>query len=328
MYIPWIWLKKHIIFPENARKQTIVKNLTALGLETEIINENWQFTPLPNRLDLFSWWGIAREINILLNYPLILPIENQSRFNHLVNYQETNWGKIKVNDDECSQIQLVLIQNIKIQTSPAWIKSYLASNNIASINNIIDTANLVMLETGQPLHVYDYDRLPSQEIMVRKALNRENMTNLKEQLMILNDEDIVISAGKEIISLAGIIGSRVAAVNSKTINILIESAFFIPFSIKKTSQRLNFSTQASQYFSKKHNLPFGNYALKRAIELIKEICPSMVVKDVVSWAKNPNQETKIILISHELIKKKIGVELSSKKIEESLKKLQFSFRKE
>src|SRR3954463_10622517 len=110
-----------------------------------------------------------------------------------------------------------------------------------------------MLETGQPLHVYDYDRLPSQEIMVRKALNREKMTNLKEQLMILNDEDIVISAGKEIISLAGIIGNRVAAVNSKTINILIESAFFVPFSIKKTSQRLNFSTQASQYFSKKHN---------------------------------------------------------------------------
>ena len=116
----------------------------------------------------------------------------------------------------------------------------------------------------------------------KKALNEEKMTNLKGQLITLSDEDIVISSGKEIISLAGIIGSKGTSVNSKTINILIESAFFDPSSIKKTARRLDFSTQASQHFSKRYNLPFGNYALTRTIELIKEIYPNKVEKSVIS----------------------------------------------
>jgi phenylalanyl-tRNA synthetase beta chain len=139
-----------------------------------------------------------------------------------------------------------------------------------------------MLETGQPLHVYDYDRLLNQEIIVRKALNGEKMTNLKGQPMALNNEDIVISAGKEIISLVGIIGSQATAISSKTTNILIESSFFNPCFIKKTSQRLHFATRAGQHFSKKYNLPFGNYALTRIIKLIKEIYPNAVEKNMIS----------------------------------------------
>jgi len=140
-----------------------------------------------------------------------------------------------------------------------------------------------MLEIGQPLHTYDYDQLPDQEIVVRNSLSGEVMTNLKRQPMTLNVEDIIISSGKEIISLAGIVGSQVASINNETTNILIESAFFDASSIKKTSQRLNFSTQASQYFSKEYNLPFGNYALARKIELIKEVCPEAEVeKNVIS----------------------------------------------
>ena len=139
-----------------------------------------------------------------------------------------------------------------------------------------------MLETGQPLHVFDYDLLPEREIVVRNSLSKEVVTNLKGQRMTLNEEDIVISSGKEIISLAGIVGSQITAISNKTTNILIESAFFSSSSIKETIQRLNFSTQASQYFGKKYNLPFGNHALARTIELIKEICPNMVRKNLIS----------------------------------------------
>lgn len=323
MYIPWNWLKKHIIFSESDKQQATAKNLTALGLETEIVGENWQFTPSPNRLDLFSWWGIAQEISILLNCPLNLSTASLN-FNQ---NQETDWGKIKINADKCSQFQLILIQNVEIHSSPTWIKNYLASsNNIASINNIVDVANLVMLETGQPLHIYDYDRLSDQEIVIRNSLAGEVMTNLKGQLMTLKDEDIVISAGKEIISLAGIVGSQVASINNETTNILIESAFFDSSSIKKTSQRLNFSTQASQFFSKEYNLPFGDYALTRAIELIKEVCPKAAKKNIISWKKELSKAEKTILISHDFIEKKLGIELSSEKVEEILKKLRFSFQ--
>jgi phenylalanyl-tRNA synthetase beta chain len=139
-----------------------------------------------------------------------------------------------------------------------------------------------MLETGQPLHMYDYDLLPDQEIAVRNSLAGEVMIDLKGQRVILNEKDIVISVGKEIISLAGIFGGQVASINNETTNILIESAFFDSSSIKKTSQRLNFSTQASQYFSKEYNLSFGDYALTRAIELIKEVCPKAAKKNIIS----------------------------------------------
>ncbi|RHZ37317.1 phenylalanine--tRNA ligase beta subunit-related protein [endosymbiont GvMRE of Glomus versiforme] len=325
MYIPWNWLKSHLIFPDNSQPQKIVEKLTELGLETEIVGQNWQFTPLPNRLDLFSWWGIAQEINILLNYPLSLPLTSQQKLNNLIE-QEANWGKIIINTPHCSQIQLVLIKNIKIVPSPQWIKDYLASNNIDPINNSVDIANLVMLETGQPLHIYDYDKLTSKEITIRQALEKEEIIILSGKTFSLSMEDMVISADRQAISLAGVSGSQATAVNNQTVNILIESALFAPYAIKKTSQRLAFSTQASQYFSKKYNLPFGNYALNRAIELVKEIFPGSEKEQVISWTKK-QQNKKTITISQEFIEKKLGVKLKSEKLEEILNRLHFPFKK-
>ena len=130
-----------------------------------------------------------------------------------------------------------------------------------------------MLKTGQPLHIHDYDKLTSKEITIRQAFEKEEITILSGKTLSLTAEDIVISANQKAISLAGISGSRKTAVNNQTTSILIESAKFSPYSIKKTSQRLAIFTQASQYFAKSFNLPFGDYALYRAIELIKEICP-------------------------------------------------------
>jgi phenylalanyl-tRNA synthetase beta chain len=130
-----------------------------------------------------------------------------------------------------------------------------------------------MLETGQPLHIHDYDKITSKEIIVRQAFEKEEITILSGKTFSLNAEDVVISANQKLISLAGISGSKTTAINNQTTNILIESAKFSPSSIKKTSRRLAIFTQASQYFAKSFNLPFGDYALYRAIELIKEICP-------------------------------------------------------
>jgi phenylalanyl-tRNA synthetase beta chain len=130
-----------------------------------------------------------------------------------------------------------------------------------------------MLETGQPLLVYDYDKLPSKEIIVRPALEKEKILTANGKELSLNSQDTIISTEKKIISLAGIINSQVALVDNKTTNILIESSRFSPESVEKTTQHLPFSTLASQYLNKKINLPFGNHALQRAIELIKETNP-------------------------------------------------------
>ncbi|KLL03997.1 MAG: phenylalanyl-tRNA synthase subunit beta [Mycoplasmataceae bacterium CE_OT135] len=327
MYIPWSWLKSHLIFPESDHPQKTAEKLTELGLETEIAGQKWQFTPSPNRLDLFSWWGIAQETSTLLNCPLNLPLSSQQKLNNSTK-QEANWGKITVNTPYCSQIQLALVQNVKIQPSPQWIKDYLASNNIASINNFVDIANLVMLETGQPLHVYDYDKLASKEIIIRQALEKEKITILSGKTLSLSTEDMVISTSQEAINLAGISGSQAIAVNDQTANILIERACFAPHAIKKTSQRLAISPKTSQYFSKKFNLPFGNYALARAIELSKEICQGEK-EQIICWAKETNQQSKkTITISQKFIEKKLGVRLESEKLEAILNRLRFPFKRE
>lgn len=185
-----------------------------------------------------------------------------------------------------------------------------------------------MLETGQPLHIYDYDKLASKEIIIRQALEKEKITILSGKTLSLKAEDIVISTSQEAISLAGISGSQTVAVNDQTANILIESAYFAPAVIKKTSQRLAISTKTSQYFSKKYNLPFGNYALARAIELSKEIDQGEKEK-VICWAKETNQQSeKTITISQEFIEKKLGVKLESEKLEAILNRLRFPFKRE
>lgn len=329
MYIPWNWLKKQVEFPKNTSPWKIAQKLTELGLETETDGQIWQFTPLPNRLDLFSWWGIAQEISILLNYPLsTTKISQQKRIKSAK--PEAKWGKIIVETPNCLQIELALIQNVKFQQSPSWIKDYLTSNKIIPVNQIIDIANLVMLEAGQPLLAYDYDKLPSKEIIVRSALEKEKILTASGKELILNSQDTVVSTGKKIISLAGIINSQAALVDNKTTNILIESSRFSPESVEKTIQRLSISTLSSQYSVKKINLPFGNYALRRAIELIKEINLTKGKEKIIGWYAMTAKKIipKTISINLEFIEKKLGLKLNPTDLEKIFKRLDFSFKKE
>lgn len=325
MYIPFDWLKKHIIFPTDIQIKEVGRNLTELGLETESNENNWQFTPLPNRLDLFTWWGIAHEVNILLSYPLKLPISNENT----VIKTKNNWGRIEVKVDTCSQMSLALIKNVKIQNSPPWVKDYLTSNNINPVNNVVDIANLVMLETGQPLHVYDYNKLPEKEFIVRQvASNKEKIKILSGKEVALDPEDIVISSKDKVIGLAGVIGSQDTMVDNETTNVVLERAFFDSLSMKKTSQRLSLSTTASHYFGKRLNLPFGKFALKRAIELMKEICHIKSKEQIINWPKNIKKETRIISLDHKFIERKLGIKIETARVKQILKQLQFSLKKE
>jgi len=187
-----------------------------------------------------------------------------------------------------------------------------------------------MLETGQPILVYDYDKLQSKEIIVRLALKKEKISVANEKKLNLSSEDTVISTKKEVISLAGIINSKIALVDNKTTNILIESSRFSPESIKKTTQHLSISNLASQYLNKKINLPFGNYAFRRAIELIKEIHPTKGKAKIINWRCMTTKKItpRIISIDLEFIEKKLGLKLNPADLEKIFKRLDFSFKKE
>ena len=329
MLVPWKYIKEQASLPKITPEE-LSEKLSYCGLETKIVKKEnniyCEFDILPNRADLLSWWGIIQEINVLLNYQ-IKPF-NSSK----IKESKEKLVEVEITTDNCQEFHLGLIKNIVVEESPTWAKEWLELNNIRSINNVVDIANLTMLETGQPLHIFDYDALLGEKkIIIQEARGGETMTTLHGQNLTLVLGDIVISSGGGFIDLAGIIGAQATALTSQTKNILIECASFNASSIKKTADRLNISTSASQFFSRGANLVLTpQCSLLRVISLIIE-----------SYGGNPNSGTIFtykeavkkkkqlpIAISEEFIAKKIGQTLSEQVIDNIWQRLGFFYQKE
>lgn len=323
--IPWKYIKEFIILPKITPRE-IGEKLTYCGLETKIVERknslHLEFDVLPNRPDLLSWWGIIKEIGIILNCQVKLP-------NPLVVNESKEKFEVIINTDNCSELYLSLIKNIKVKESPDWVKEWLAVNNIRSINNVVDSANLVMLESGQPLHIFDYDTLPEKKITVRQAHQREKIKALNGQELALNSEDTIISSGGKVISLAGIIGDQATALTPHTKNILIECASFNPTTIKKTAKHLNISTAASNFFSRGANLVLPpQQVLSRTVSLIADTCQDDLDSKIIFSYQKKRKIPSVVSISQEFIIKKVGQTLTQPIIENIWHQLKFSYQKE
>ncbi|CAI2186030.1 560_t:CDS:2 [Funneliformis geosporum] len=199
-----------------------------------------------------------------------------------------------------------------------------------SINNIVDAANLVMLESGQPLHIFDYDSLPEKkELIIRQAREGEIMVSFQKSSLILSSKDMVISSGEKIIDLAGIIGTQETGITSRTRNILIECASFCPKTIRTTTNRLNFTTSASRYFCRK-NSSFSSpkYILRRVISLIVDSYKGNLNSgEFFTYQEVKKSEPMTITITQNFIEQKTGEKFSELVIEKLLKQLNFFCQK-
>src|SRR4051794_20033220 len=168
-----------------------------------------------------------------------------------------------------------------------------------------------MLESGQPLHIFDYDTLPEKKIVIRPAHLGEKVNALHGQELVLDKEDIVISSGEKLISLAGIIGDQATALTPNTKNILVECASFNPATIKKTAKRLNVSTVASHFFSRQTNLVLtAQQVLVRIISLIVETYQGDLSSESIFPYQKKEKKQLVITISQEFVAKKVGQALS------------------
>jgi phenylalanyl-tRNA synthetase beta chain len=325
--VPWKYIQERLFLPEISPME-IAKKLTYYGLETKLVekegNKYFEFDLLPNRPDLLSWWGIIQEIAIILDCqikPVSIPNINKS---------EQKIVEVKIKSRNCHAFSLGLVRNIEIKESSKLVKEWLKINGIQSINNIVDAANLVMLESGQPLHIFDYDSLPEKkELVIRQAQEGEVMVSLQNISLILSSKDIVVSSGEKIIDLAGIIGTRETAVNPQTRNILIECASFCSKAVKITTNRLNFTTSASRYFCRK-NSSFSSpeCVLRRVISLIVDSCKGNLNSgEIFIYQTAKEEERAVIAITQNFIEKKIGQKISELVIENIWKRLNFSYQK-
>ena len=216
----------------------------ALSLEVDTI---FDFDITPNRGDCFSHLGIARELAIIEDSKLEL---EEITFNSS-DFKTSDLININIsNGDLCPRYSCRLIKNIKVQESPQWLKHKMALIGQKSINNIVDLANYIMFDLGQPLHTFDYDKLNGKTIEIRHAEKNEEILCLNNELNKLSSDDIVIADSKGPIAIAGVIGGFDSQVDKDTTSILLESAVFNEVSIRKTAKKYDYAKEASKRFER------------------------------------------------------------------------------
>ena len=261
----------------------------------------------PNRSDALSHLGTARDLRARLNYEGDnLDLKTPSVSSFIIDKRTKNI-KLSVEDESLvNRYCGIIMDNIVVKDSPDWLKNKLKSIGITPKNNIVDVTNYVMHDVGQPLHAFDYEKIDGNAIVVRKNNIISDFTTLDDDKKKLINDDLVICDSKKPMCIAGIYGGKESGVSDITTTIFIESAYFSPISIRKTSKRLGLSTDSSYRFERGIDPELTVYALKRAVTLIKEICPEALVACDLIDINSKKIEPQQIIISFEKIKKIIG----------------------
>ena len=283
-----------------------------LGLDDEVID----FELTSNRGDLLSIIGMAYELGTIYKKK-VKDIElNYNSNNNDIN----NEFKIKVETKSCPLFLAKKAINVTIKESPEFIKNRLIASGIRPINNVVDISNYVMLETGQPLHYYDADRL-GDTLIVRDANDNEELTTLDNIKRTLSNDDIVIANNSGAVGLAGVMGGLSTEVEEDTKNIIIESAIFDSIKIRKTSKKI-LRSEASNRFEKGLDPKRTYMAIERSCHLLEKYADATIVGGMVKYDKTDASD-KIIEISINKINKVLGIELDSNTVKDIYESLGF-----
>jgi phenylalanyl-tRNA synthetase beta chain len=237
----------------------------------------------PNRADATSHIGVARDLIALLNFhkDSNLNLNKASTENFSVdNLNLPISVEVKSNID-CPRYSALTISNIEVKDSPEWLQERLNAIGVRTINNIVDITNFVLMETGQPLHAFDYDQIKTKKVIVQSLPNNTEFTSLDETKRILKEGDLMICDTDKPMCIGGIFGGLNSGVKESTKNIFLESAYFNPVTIRKTSKTHGLKTDASFRFERGADPNITIYALKRAALLIKELAGGTISSEII-----------------------------------------------
>jgi phenylalanyl-tRNA synthetase beta chain len=270
----------------------------------------------PNRPDLNSLIGIAREIAAVTGNALKIPPaeikESGPAAAELVS--------VRLDDTElCPRYAARVVRGVKIGPSPDWLKQTLEKVGIRSINNVVDVTNFVMMETGQPLHAFDYHLIAKGKdgkpvIVIRRATEAEKFTTLDGQARTLTGEMLLIADESKAIALAGVMGGQNTEINDATADVLIESAYFKPQNIRATAKKLDLRTEASYRFERGADIGICDWAARRAAQLILETAGGQLAEGIVDAYPKPAAQKEITL-RHRRTNELLGIELRPEQME-------------
>lgn len=280
---------------------------------------------MTHRPDLWGHMGLAREIAAIdrkelreLNPPIVKPGKKDVI---AVDVQE---------EGLCHRYMGVVLSGIEVKPSPEYIQKRLLAVGVRPINNIVDITNYVMLDIGQPLHAFDAEKILHvdgkqgvKHLIVRLATEGEKLSGLDGKVYTLTRDMLVIASEEKALAVAGVIGSEESSVTNETTTIILESANFAASSVRKTSQALNIRTESSSRFEKTLDPTLCELALRRAVQLLQEVCPTVEVVSNIIDQKHFSINQGPIILSLDTVAKKIGIEIEKKTVLDILTRLGF-----
>ena len=269
--------------------------------------------------DCYYHIGFAYEIGAILNRPVTLPNHDFTEISDKINEHFS----LQVETSKCPYYLAKMVTGVEIKESPDFIKKRLTSAGMRPINNVVDISNYVMLEYGQPMHFFDYDKLGN-KIVVRDAYSNEEITTLDNKERVLKESDIVITDGTKPVCIAGVMGGLNTEVDQTTKTILIESAIFDATSIRYTANNLNLKSEASIRYGKGLNYEYTLEALLRACSLLQKYANAKILTGIVKHDQ-VNKEPKIVKFKTEAVNKMLGITIDTKDMEVELNRLGFPY---
>ena len=339
--LPGIKIKKAKL--RGVESQGMICSLAELGLSKSVVPKNYQegiyvfeteqelgsdvvevlglndyildLSITPNRADALSMRGLTYELGALYNNKVdFKDIEKEE------NYEETSL-QVSIESESCRNYVGQVVKNVEVKSSPLWLQTRLMNSGIRPINNIVDITNYVLLEFGQPMHAFDKD-LVGDKIVVRDAKEAEVLETLDGEERKLQTTDLVITDGSRAIALGGVMGGKNTEVSEETKNIILESAYFNPISVRRTSAAHGLRSDSSARFEKGIDPNMQKVALDRAVELILELCPNAIVESSVGIVNK--EDEKIVEITTTYINNYLGISLSTEEIVVILEGLSFT----
>lgn len=322
MIVSYHWLKELVEI--TLSPEALAERLTIVGIAVDRIGKTgddvvFELDLTSNRPDCLGHLGVAREVSLVCETELRIPEARFEESDPPIN----DLTSVEIEDLElCPRYTAKLIKGVKIGPSPAWLARRIEAVGQRSVNNVADATNYVLFELGHPTHAFDFHRLVGHRIVVRRARSGETLVTLDGQRRELTPSMLVIADAENPVAMGGVMGGQDSEITEKTSDILLESAYFLPSSIRATSRALGLSTEASYRFERGADFSMAVHAAQRCAQLIQQVAGGEIVRGTIDVNRIP-EPPRPITLRRSRIKTLSGLDVSHAQAEKILKALGF-----
>lgn len=314
MIVSWEWLKEYVGLEMSLTELT--DRLTMSGLNLEGIEEldgdiGIDLEVTSNRADCLGHIGVAREIATLFDRELNIPEPEVKAGSKAI----SGVTSVEIEcSDMCPRYIARMIEGVKVGPSPDWLQTRLKTLGIASINNVVDVTNYVLMECGQPLHAFDFDKLEGGKIVVRRACKGEKIKAIDQRDYELDEEMCVIADAQNPVAIAGVMGGYETEISEETTSVLIEVADFTPLAVRNTARKLSLHSDSSFRFERYVNAHNMDWASRRCCELILQVAGGELLEGSIYAGEEPSLEREPITLRFGQVSRILGIEIPQDEI--------------